>query len=70
MTAIDLKLLFSHISKARCGAPDRVCEPAKSPTSPEARDMGHPQIGVILCDPTHSFAAANEWMGHMCVVIS
>jgi hypothetical protein len=32
--------------------------------------MGHPQIGVILCDPTHSFVAANEWMGHMCVVIS
>jgi hypothetical protein len=67
MTAIDLKLLFSHISKARCGAPDRVCESAKSPMSPEARDMGHPQIGVILCDPTHSFAARERMDGaHMC----
>jgi hypothetical protein len=30
--------------------------------------MGHPKVGERFCDPTHSFAATNEWMGHRCVV--
>ena len=44
------------------------CFPCPQRRGASAPDMGRPKVGERFCDPTHSFATANEWMGHRCVV--